>query len=163
MIMIQDGSVVTLAYKLKNPDGQLLDESPDNEPLVYLHGGSQIVPGLENALKGLTPGSKKDVVVQPEDGYGEVSPELRFEVKKEQFNSTGPVEVGMQFQAEHPSGQILIFRVEEVKEDTIKVDGNHPLAGVPLHFSVEIIGVRDATAEEKAHGHAHGPDGHHHH
>lgn len=159
--MIQNGKVVTMSYVLKDSDGEVLDEAPKNDPFIYLHGAHQIVPGLENALVGLIIGSKKEVAVKPEEGYGELDETLRFDVKKEQFEGLGEIELGMQFEANHPSGQIMLFSVEDIKGDMITVDANHPLAGEDLNFNVEIMDIRDATAEEMTHGHAHGPGGEH--
>jgi FKBP-type peptidyl-prolyl cis-trans isomerase SlyD len=159
--MIQDGKVVTMLYTLKDSEGEILDQAGKDDAFVYLHGGGQIVPGLENALKGLIIGSKKEVVVSPEEGYGELNPELRFNVKRDQFQDVGEIDLGMQFQANHPSGQVMLFSVEAIEGDEITVDANHPLAGESLHFSVEITDIRDATDDEMNHGHAHGPDGEH--
>ena len=161
--MIQDGKVVTMTYTLKDSEGEVLDEAGVNDAFVYLHGGGQIVPGLEKALQGLIIGSSKEVIVEPEDGYGELDPDLRFNVNKDQFTEVGEIELGMQFQAQHPSGQPMLFSVEDIQGDEITVDANHPLAGEALHFSVQIVDIRDATPEEMSHGHAHGPGGAHDH
>jgi FKBP-type peptidyl-prolyl cis-trans isomerase SlyD len=160
--MIKNGKVVNLAYTLKNSDGEVLDQADKTEPFTYLHGGSQIVPGLETALEGLKAGDKKNVVVQPADGYGEVNPDLKLTVNRTQFPKDMEVEPGMQFETETPDGQGVVFTIEGVEGDKVKIDGNHPLAGAILHFDVEVLTVRDATDEEKDHGHAHDGDGHHH-
>ncbi|MEK6580262.1 MAG: peptidylprolyl isomerase [Bdellovibrionota bacterium] len=161
--MIGTGKVVELHYVLTDAKGKVLDRADKDAPFSYLHGGQQIVPGLESALIGLKVGDKKKVVVPPADGYGDVSNELRIEVKRSQFPPTAELQQGMQFQANGPEGQGMVFTVSKVEGDTVHIDGNHPLAGETLHFDVEVTAVRDATDEEKEHGHAHGPDGHGHH
>lgn len=160
---IKQGTVVNLAYSLKNSEGEVLDEANTNDPFTYLHGAHQIVPGLENELEGLSIGAKKAVTVAPENGYGEVNPELRVEVKRSQFPEGVEIEPGMQFSTQTPDGQNVVFTVEQVQGEQVMIDGNHPLAGQTLHFDVEVLDIRDATQEEMAHGHAHGPDGHHDH
>lgn len=161
--MIQEGKVVGLAYALKDSKGKLLDQSSGTDPFVYIHGVGQIVPGLEEALEGLKIGDKKDVVVQPEAGYGEVNPGLKMTVKRSQFPGAAQIEAGMQFQAQSPDGGPgMIFTIASVDGEDVTIDGNHPLAGQSLHFSVEVLSIRDATAEEKDHGHVHGEGGHHH-
>lgn len=160
---ISDGKVVDLLYALKNDSGEVLDRADSEAPFTYLHGGQQIVPGLESALTGLKVGDKKNVTVEPADGYGELNPELRLTVGRSQFPGKMEVEPGMQFEAQTPDGHGVVFTVESIEGDKIKIDGNHPLAGQRLHFDVEVLSMRDATDEEKEHGHAHGPDGHHHH
>lgn len=161
--MIKTGKVVTLAYTLKDEDGKVLDEANAADPFMYLHGGGQIVPGLESALEGLDTGAKKDVVVSAEEGYGEYDEDLCMTVKRSQFPAEMDVQEGMQFETQSPDGQGMVFTVESMEGDEVEINGNHPLAGEALHFSVEVLGVRDATEEEKKHGHAHGPDGHGHH
>jgi FKBP-type peptidyl-prolyl cis-trans isomerase SlyD len=164
--MIKNGKVVDLRYSLKNSQGELLDEADAADPFTYLHGAQQVVPGLESALEGLKIGDKKKVVVSPEDGYGIKDPKLSMVVKKAQFPGNLELEAGMQFEATSNTGEEIIFTVESIEGDEVRVDGNHPLAGETLHFDVEVLQIRDATQEEIEHGHAHGPDGHghdHHH
>lgn len=161
--MIKSGKVVNLNYVLKNDQGQVLDRADSESPFMYLHGASQIVPGLESALEGLKKGDKKSVTVSPEEGYGEKNPDLRLTVAKSQFPAGVQLEVGMQFEAGNPDGgEGMVFTVEKIDGDKVTIDGNHPMAGQTLHFDVEVMEVRDATEEEKTHGHAHGPEGHHH-
>jgi FKBP-type peptidyl-prolyl cis-trans isomerase SlyD len=160
--VIAEGKVVNLLYSLTNSKGEVLDRADSEAPFSYLHGAQQIVPGLETALEGLTIGDKKKVVVEPDEGYGIANPELKLTVSRAQFPSTVEVEIGMQFEAHTPDGQGVVFTVEGIEGDKIKIDGNHPLAGQVLHFDVEVLAMRDATDEEKEHGHAHGGDGHHH-
>jgi FKBP-type peptidyl-prolyl cis-trans isomerase SlyD len=159
---IQNGKVVDLKYRLKNTAGEVLDESNEKDPFSYLHGAQQIVPGLENALSGLKVGDKKDVTVAPKDGYGEINPTLKMSVKRAQFPKGVELEEGMSFEAAGGDGVGMVFTIEKIEGDDIHLDGNHPLAGQTLHFSVEVLNVRDATEEEVEHGHAHGPHGHGH-
>jgi FKBP-type peptidyl-prolyl cis-trans isomerase SlyD len=158
---IRDGHVVNLAYTLKNSGGEVLDRATNDDPFTYLHGSQMIVPGLENALTGLALGAKKSVQVAPSEGYGEVDPSLRLTVTRAQFPAGMDIKPGMQFETQTPEGHSILFTVEGAEGDKISINGNHPLAGQTLHFEVEVLSVREATAEEKAHGHAHGPDGHH--
>ena len=161
--MITKDSVVSMTYILTNGSGEELDRASRDEPFTYLHGHSQIVPGLENALAGSLIGSQKKVVVAPADGYGELDAKLRTTSSRKQFPADAELSVGMRFAADDDDGQPIIFTITELSGDAVSLDGNHPLAGETLHFEVEIVDVRPASAEELAHGHAHGPDGHHHH
>ncbi|HLD99705.1 MAG TPA: peptidylprolyl isomerase [Bdellovibrionota bacterium] len=160
---IENGKVVSLAYSLKDSDGKLMDRADSKDPFMYMHGAHQIVPGLEGALEGLNVGDKKSVEVSPRDGYGEKNPALKLTVNKSQFPDTVELESGMQFEAHSADGQSVIFTVESIEGDKVHIDGNHPLAGQTLHFDVEVLGIRQATEEETAHGHAHSGDGHEHH
>jgi FKBP-type peptidyl-prolyl cis-trans isomerase SlyD len=161
--LIAQDKVVSLAYSLKDEEGEVLDQSDAQEPFVYLHGAEQIVPGLENALTGLKVGDKKQVTVQPDEGYGEFNPDLRLTVKKTQFPAEAELVEGLEFETTLQDGTPAIFTIVEIEGDQVTVDGNHPLAGEVLHFDVEVLSIRDATADELSHGHAHGADGHHHH
>jgi len=151
-----------MSYCLKNTKGEELDRADTDKPLDYLHGGGNIVPGLENALEGLKIGDKKEVTVEPEDGYGEILTDLKMEVERKAFPADQKIASGMQFMAELSDGKKHPFNVVEIKDDKVRVDGNHPLAGQTLQFSIEIMKIRDATPEELKHGHAHGEGGHHH-
>lgn len=161
MTVIANDTVVSIHYTLTNDQGEVLDKS-DNAPLAYLHGHHNIIPGLENALTGKTVGDKLTVTVQPEDGYGEYLAEAVQEVPRANFQGVKDISAGMQFQTQTEDGHIMLVTVKEVNDDVVIVDGNHPLAGVVLTFDVEITEVRAATADEIAHGHAHGVGGHHH-
>jgi FKBP-type peptidyl-prolyl cis-trans isomerase SlyD len=161
-MQIADKKVVRIDYTLRNRAGDVLDTSEGAEPLIYIHGASQIVPGLERELTGLVAGDSKDVVVAPEDGYGVPDPEGIFGVPRAAFPPEAVLEVGQAFVGEDDEGQAVPVRVIEVREDAVVVDANHPLAGETLFFHVDIRDVRDATLEELQHGHAHGPGGHHH-
>ncbi len=158
---ITDNKVVTLDYTLKDDAGKIIDQSENGE-FVYLHGARNIIPGLENALAGKTAGTKLDVTVAPTDGYGERDESMLQIVSKDMFESADQITVGQQFHAQGPDEEVITITVMEINDDQITIDGNHPLAGVQLSFAVSIIDVRDASDEEMEHGHAHGPDGHHH-
>lgn len=160
-MQINKNSVVSFHYTLTDSAGKVIDSSQGNEPLTYLHGVGQIVPGLENALVGKMPGEKLDVEVAAEDGYGEHQEFMVQKVPREAFQGVDDIEPGMQFQAQTPQGGMTVT-VTAVDENTVTVDGNHPLAGQVLFFAVEIVSVREASAEEREHGHVHGAGGHHH-
>lgn len=151
---IADQKVVGIHYTLTSAEGEKLDSSEGKEPLRYLHGAGNIIAGLENALLDKTVGEQLNVVVQPAEGYGEYNEGLKQEVPKSAFQGVESIEVGAQFQAQSDRGPISVI-VTEVSEETVVVDGNHPLAGQELHFDVTITDVRDASAEEIDHGHVH--------
>ena len=157
---ITDKTVVRIDYVLKNSTGDVLDSSEGAEPLSYIHGASQIVPGLERELAGLKAGDSKDVVVKPEDGYGKPDPQGIFGVPRSAFPPGTPLELGQSFMGEDDEGQAVPVRIVEVRDDVVMVDANHPLAGETLYFHVDVREVREASAEELAHGHAHDPGGH---
>jgi len=155
-MQISKDLVASIHYTLKNADGEVLDTSEGQEPLHYVHGANNIVPGLEQELEGKTTGENLAVVVAPADGYGEYNPELIQELPKEMFAGVDSIEVGMEFQAQTPEGGMQIIEVKSIDGDKITVDGNHPMAGQTLHFDVEVTDVREATADELEHGHVHG-------
>lgn len=159
---IADGTVVGIDYALHLGDGKVVDASEAGEPLTYLHGGGQIVPGLESALVGLGAGDRKQVVVAPADGYGEHDPAGVQEVPRGAFPADFQPEPGMELTAEGEDGEPVPFVVKELREGSVVIDLNHPLAGKTLHFDVTVREVREATEEERTHGHAHGPHGHSH-
>lgn len=163
--MISKGKVVSLAYTLKNDAGEELDRSDRAEPFNYLHGASQVIPGLEQAIETMKVGDKKKVTVNPTEGYGELDPKLKFSLDRSNFPKDVPLETGMQFEANlsEDDDDGRVFTVSSIKGDQIEVDGNHPLAGMVLHFDVEVLAVREATKEELTHNHAHDGEGHHHH
>lgn len=160
-MQIANNSVVAIAYTLTDNDGQVIDTSAGGEPLVYLHGAQNIIPGLEKALAGKVVGDKLNVKVEPGEGYGEYNPQLVQVVPKHLFAGVEQVEVGMQFHAQTDHG-MQVVTIAAVEGDDITVDGNHPLAGVPLNFDVEVMSIRAASQEELDHGHVHGAGGHHH-
>lgn len=158
---IAEKHVVTLNYTLKDNDDNIIDQSEDGS-FCYLHGASNIIPGLENALTGKSSGDALSVSVAPEEGYGPRDDARIQEVPRDAFPPEPEIEPGMQFNAEGPDGQAVMVTIAKVEGGTITVDGNHPLAGVTLNFDVTIADIRDASAEELEHGHVHGPGGHHH-
>lgn len=160
-MQIANDSVVSIDYRLHLGDGKTIDESDPGEPLVYLHGYEQIVPGLEKALEGKKVGESLKVTVTPEDGYGEYDPDGVEEVPREDFPPDMELEAGGIVSATDEDGDEVDFLVKEVRPKTVVVDFNHPLAGKTLHFDVTVREVRPATDEEKQHGHAHGPGGAH--
>lgn len=154
-------AVVSIDYRLHLGDGEVVDESEAGDPLVYLHGYEEIVPGLEKALEGKSAGDKVKAVVKPEDAYGEYDPEGLEEVPRTEFPAEMELEAGGVITGTDPDGDEVDFLVKEVKKDTVVVDFNHPMAGKTLHFDVTVREVRAATKDELEHGHAHGP-GHEH-
>jgi FKBP-type peptidyl-prolyl cis-trans isomerase SlyD len=154
---IEKDRVVSIDYELKDSEGKLIDRS-DGDPLTYLHGNDNLIPGLERELEGRKAGDSLSVTVAPADGYGERDDELIFAVSKSDFAEPDKIEVGMQFQA-HQEGSVNIVTVVGVTDDEVKVDANHPLAGKTLHFSVNVKEVREASAEELEHGHVHAASG----
>ncbi len=158
---ISKDRVVTLSYVLKNVAGEELDRSKPDHPMVYLHGHRNIVPGLEKQLEGKTKGDKVEAVVPPEEGYGRKQKVKTLRVPRSQLPGDASILPGAQLIMES-KGQHFPVWVEMVQGRTIVLTPQHPLAGVELHFSVEIVDVREATEEEIAHGHVHGPGGHEH-
>ncbi len=148
---VQKDYVVSIDYILTDDEGTVLDSSEDGGTLEYLHGHDEIITGLEKALEGREAEEKITVVVSPEDGYGPHYTELVAKVPRDQFDFDGPIEEGMQFEAETSEG-IRTVTVVDVGDDTVTVDANHPLAGEALHFEVTIVGIREATAEELENG-----------
>ncbi|MDX8407557.1 MAG: peptidylprolyl isomerase [Mariprofundaceae bacterium] len=160
-MQIAKDKVVYIDYTLTNDAGDVLDSSQDAEPLAYLHGADNIIPGLEKELEGRKAGDALKVSIEPADGYGEFNAELTQVVPSSMFEGVEKIEVGMQFQAETPDG-VQVIRIAEVEGDNVTIDGNHPLAGQQLNFDVKVTEVRDASAEELEHGHVHGAGGHQH-
>lgn len=155
---ITQHSAVTIHYRLSDQEGRLLEDSFDSEPMLYLHGTENLIPGLEAALDGKSKGEKLDVTISAEEAYGPYHDGLRQAVPLEAFGDIEDIVPGMRFIAETEMGQRPV-QVMEVKDDVVIVDGNHPLAGQSLNFSVEIVDVREASAEEIAHGHIHAQGG----
>jgi FKBP-type peptidyl-prolyl cis-trans isomerase SlyD len=155
MMVIGKDSVVSIHYTLKDETGEVLDTSDGREPLDYVHGAGQIIPGLESELEGKKSGDDFSVVIEPEQGYGDRDESLVHEVPKTEFDTPDEIEVGMQFRVGAEGGN-LIMVVAGVNDDSVILDGNHPLAGVTLNFDVNVAGVREATEEElKASQHVH--------
>ncbi len=160
-MQIANDKVVTIHYTLTNDEGDLLDSSKDQDPLAYLHGYGNIIPGLENALTGRSIGDTFKIDIAPEDGYGVRDNDMVQSVPRNAFEGVDDIEPGMQFQAQSPDG-IQLVTVIDIDGDEVILDGNHPMAGITLHFDVEVTAIREATPEELEHGHVHGAGGHHH-
>lgn len=160
-MQIANNHVVSIAYTLKDNDDNIIDQSSDGS-FCYLHGASNIIPGLEEALTGKTTGDELSVSIPPEKGYGTHDAERVQDVPRDMFPADQDIQPGMQFHAQSPDGQMIVVTIARVEAGTITVDGNHPLAGVQLNFDVKVMDIREATAEELEHGHVHGPHGHDH-
>ncbi len=158
---VQAGRVVAMDYTL-HVDGEKIDSSEGREPLEYLQGAGNIIPGLEREITGMEVGESKQVVVSPADGYGESDPEAFIEVPRSEFPSDIPLELGLELQVQDPSGNPMYARIDAITDESVRLDFNHPLAGKELHFSVQIVGLREPTDEELDHGHVHSDDEHEH-
>lgn len=159
-MQIAKNSVVTIHYRMFDTEGKLLDET--EEPIAYLHGGyDNILPLVEEALHGKQAGDSVEVIMTPEDAFGEYEAELVRVEEKDVFPQE--VSVGMVFEADDPAtGEVMFFRVTEIEGSKVVVDGNHPFAGVTIKFVANVESVRAANDEEIGHGHVHGEHGHHH-
>jgi FKBP-type peptidyl-prolyl cis-trans isomerase SlyD len=158
---IAQNSVVTIHYTLKDDAGEVIDSSREGDPIAYLHGHGNLVPGLERELEGKNTGDKINVSVAPDQGYGEYDKNLVQQVPRRAFQGVGKVTIGMRLHAQTPQGPRAVT-VTRLVGDMVTIDANHPLAGKNLNFEVEITDVREATEEELSHGHVHGEGGHHH-
>jgi FKBP-type peptidyl-prolyl cis-trans isomerase SlyD len=158
---IKQDSVVTIHYTLTDDAGEVLDSSPAGQPLSYLHGHGNLIPGLERQLTGKSVGDKLSLKVAPAEGYGEYHQSLVQSIPRERLAGIGEVRPGMRLRAETDKGPRSVT-VTYVADDLVTLDANHPLAGRNLNFKIEIASVRQATDEELAHGHVHGPGDHHH-
>jgi len=158
---IEKNRVVGIHYTLTDNDGKVLDSSRGNQPLLYLHGNGNLIPGLENALEGKRKNDTLNVKVMPDMGYGEFDENMIFEVNRSQFDFSGEIKKGMQFQMHTDHGHQVVT-VSKIEGDVVILDGNHPLAGQELNFDVEVTDVREASGDEISHGHVH-QHGHHHH
>ena len=161
-MQIKKNTVVTMDYHLRDDENTVIDSSGDSGPFPYLHGAGGIIPGLESAMEGKKAGDNVKVRIPPEEGYGERDDSLLQSVPRENFQGIDDISVGMQFQTPMEDGSQQVVTVMTVDDKQVTVDGNHPLAGVPLNFDVTVVDVRDATDEELEHGHVHGPGGHEH-
>lgn len=162
-LRIADDMVVGIAYTLRLDDDEIIDFSEEGSPLEYLHGYGEIIPGLEQALEGLTVGDKKEVAIEPEDAYGEYDDEAFQLVPLDVFPEDLELEEGMELHMrDSQTDQVVQAFVAEVQDEAVLLDLNHPLAGEKLFFSVEVVSLRPATDEEQDHGHVHSSDHHHH-
>lgn len=157
---IGNGSVVSMHYTLTDDDGNVLDSSAGREPLDYMQGVGNIIPGLEKQMEGKAIGDKFTAVITPEEGYGVRNDNLVQAIPMSNFQDAGQVQLGVQFQVQTQQG-VRIATVTKIVDDSVTLDMNHPLADKTLHFDVEVMAIREATAEEKEHGHVHTP-GHSH-
>jgi FKBP-type peptidyl-prolyl cis-trans isomerase SlyD len=161
ILEISKDKVVEINYTLKDNDSNILDSSEGQAPLVYIHGNGNLIPGLESALEGKETGNKIQAKIKPEDAYGVRDDSLVETVSLKQFENADDVKEGIQFQIQTNDG-VRLATVTKVDGDDVSIDMNHPLADVELNFDVEIMSIRDASAEELEHGHVHGEGGHHH-
>jgi FKBP-type peptidyl-prolyl cis-trans isomerase SlyD len=158
---IAKNKVVAIDYVLTDAQGTVLDKSSKGRPLHYIQGAGNIIPGLEKALDGKDSGESLKAQIPHGEAYGARDEGLLQVIPKDNFGDIKDLKVGMELEAESEDG-IRIITVTKIDGDKVTVDGNHPLAGMDLTFDVKVVEVRDATSEELAHGHVHGPGGHHH-
>ena len=154
-LKITNGHVVEFNYSLKNSEGILLDSSGDQGPMPYIHGKQNIVQGLEKEMTGKMVGDKFQVTVSPAEGYGIRLEELVRTFPKSDFEDPQSIQIGDRFQVQDNNGQIFTVTVIKLEDDQVVLDGNHPLAGVTLHFDIEIKSIKEATEQELSHGHIH--------
>ncbi len=147
LMKIEKDTVVSIHYTLRDDSGDVIDSSKDRDPLDFIQGAGQIIPGIEKALEGRKSGEEMSVVVEPEDGYGKRDESLVYKLPREQFQDIGEIEVGMRFQVNDGDGQLLM-NVAAVDEEGVVLDGNHPLADMRLSFDITVVNVREATKEE---------------
>ena len=159
---LKSNQVVTMNFTLKDDSGNVLDSTKENDSFSFISGANQVLPKLEEKIGEMLIGSKKDVVLAPEDGYGVYQQEAVRTIKKSEFPEDVELDKGMGFLAKSPQGKDVQFFIKEIEGEKITVDFNHPLAGKTLHFNLELLNLRDATPEELNHGHVHDAGGHHH-
>ena len=159
---IEQNKVVTMNFTLKDDEGNVLDSTEKGGPFSYISGTNMVLPKLEEALNGMLIGSKKNLKLEAKDGYGNYNDDAIQVVGKENFPEDIVLEIGMEYMANNPDGVKMPFTISNVDGEEITIDFNHPLAGKNLNFDIELLNVRDATAEELSHGHVHGAGGHHH-
>lgn len=157
---VDNDKVVAFSYTVSNEKGDVLDSSQGREPLSYIHGKGNIIPGLENSLTGKNEGDSFKISIPPAEAYGEKDEKKVMVLERNQFEGVDELEVGMQFRAQNSGAQQLVT-VTKIDDDKVTVDANHPLAGMTLNFDITVVSVRSATQEELSHGHIHGPGGHH--
>jgi len=145
---LEANKVVTMNFTLTDDDGNILDSTDHGGPFSFIAGSKSVLPKLEEAVNGMIIGTKKQLKLEAKDGY---------------FPEDFVLEAGMEYMASNPDGVQMPFIITSAEDETVTIDFNHPLAGKNLNFDLELLDVRDATAEELAHGHVHGPGGHHHH
>jgi FKBP-type peptidyl-prolyl cis-trans isomerase SlyD len=154
-VIVEDQCVVEIHYTLTSDSGDVIDSSAGKDPLKYLHGAGMLVPGLEREIAGKSMGDQFQVVVQPEDGYGVVDPELVQQVERGVLEGVEDLQVGMQLEAQSPEGDTHYVIVQEISDTHVTLNANAPLAGFTLHFDIQVEVVREASEQELEHGHAH--------
>ncbi|HZD56437.1 MAG TPA: peptidylprolyl isomerase [Anaerolineales bacterium] len=160
-LRVADGIVVDLDYTLK-VDDEVVDSSEDGEPIKFIQGQGHIIKGLERELYGMEVGDHRDIMVSPQDGYGDVDRKAKADVPKGDFPGEIPLKPGTELQVRDKNGKTMNARIESVGEEKVRLDFNHPLAGKELHFSVQVNDLRPATQAEMDHGHVHAPGSHGH-
>ncbi len=161
-MQVAANKVVSIEYTLTNAQGQVMDSSVDREPMAYLQGHQNIIPGLESALEGKAVGDQLQVTIEPAEAYGERDESLRQAVPRKMFEDADNVQVGMQFQTMTEQGTQVVT-VTQMDAEEVTIDANHPLAGETLTFDVTVVDIREPSQEELEHGHVHGPHDEHHH
>ena len=159
--LVANDLVVSMHYTL-TVDGQVLDTSYEDEPIVFLQGHGNIIPGLEREIYGLAVEERKEVFVHTADAYGDVDPDAITEVARDELPDDFPLEAGMEIELKNPTGEIVEARVVALSDESIKLDFNHPLAGKDLHFQIQITDLRHPTEVELSHGHVHNMEEHDH-
>jgi len=153
-MQIEKDRVVEIDYTLKDDNGEVLDSSAGRQPLSYIQGAGNLIPGVENALEGKNAGERLEITVPPETGYGVRDDSLVMSIEREKFGEVEDLKEGLRFRMDTPDGP-AIFTVMAIGETEVQVDGNHPLAGMTLNFDITVQSVREATTEELEHGHVH--------
>ena len=159
---IENQKVVTVHYHLTNAAGQVIESSRGRDPLTYLHGAGTLLASLERALTGLDVGATTTVELAPAEAYGEHDATKMETLPRSAFAQVPHLAVGMHLEGQDAHGQTFTVRVLEIREDTVVIDANHPLAGETLTFAIEVLAIRQATADELTHGHVHETGGHSH-
>ncbi len=158
MMTITRNKVVTFDFTLKDDKGTLLDSSTANEPVEYIHGYGQIMQGVEDNLEGKESGDALDFTVEPKAGYGEYDEKLLISVPKDKIEGEGAIELGTPITVRVKGGE-RVFTIARIDENDVVLDGNHPLAGMQLHFGINVRDVREATPDELEHMHQHAEGG----
>lgn len=159
---IKPNQVYSINFTLKDEEGEIIDSTQKGQPMSFISGQGLLIPRLEEEIGSMIIGSKKTVVLSPEEAYGEYEDEAVQTVTRADFPDDAELEIGMEFYTNTPEGEELPFVITDIEGDNITIDFNHPLAGMTLTFDIELVNVREATPEELAHGHVHGAGGHHH-
>ena len=156
---IEKDMAVSFEYTLKNNKGEILDTSENSKPLTYIHGKGFMIPGLEKELEGKKEGESFKTTIKSAEAYGDYSEKLIFEIEKEKLGHIENMEAGMHVKMQIEKG-LVVLKILSIKDETVKIDANHPLAGQDLYFDVSIKEIREATKEELEHGHVHNGNEH---